>query len=104
MFCFASLRSKLSFMKIRPIEQKDNKHVAEIIRSVMTSYGAVGVGFSIEDPEVDMMYEAYSQLGAAYFVLESDEGEVIGCAGFGPLAGAESDICELKKMYYFAEG
>lgn len=76
--------------------------MANIIRSVMTSFGAVGPGFSIEDPEVDHMYEAYTKLGHAYYVLENEEGSVVGGCGIGPLVG-EKSYCELKKMYYLPE-
>jgi putative acetyltransferase len=44
---------------LRTIRPGDNPQVAGIIRSVMTEFGAVGPGFSIMDPEVDHMYEAY---------------------------------------------
>ncbi len=48
--------------KIRPIRPEDNPAVAQIIRQVMTEFGAVGCGFSIEDDEVDSMFEAYPAL------------------------------------------
>lgn len=41
----------------------------------------------------------YSQPGHAYWVVEY-EGEVVGGGGIAPLAGSESDICELQKMYF----
>ena len=41
----------------------------------------------------------YSQPGHAYWVVEFD-GEVVGGGGIAPLAGSESDICELQKMYF----
>lgn len=40
------------------------------------------------------------QTQCSIFVLEDEQGVVVGCAGFGPLPAAEPDICELKKMYY----
>ncbi|MBK7409679.1 MAG: GNAT family N-acetyltransferase [Saprospirales bacterium] len=86
----------------RPIQQADNAQVAHIIRTVMTEYGAVGEGFSIMDPEVDHMYEAYQIPRAGMYVIEK-AGRVLGCGGFGPLLGAETHICELKKMYFLPE-
>ncbi len=85
--------------QLRPIGQNDNPAVASIIRDVMTEYGAVGCGFSIQDPEVDAMYEAYTAPKAGFFVIEQ-RGVVLGCGGFAPLTGAAADICELRKMYY----
>jgi putative acetyltransferase len=72
---------------IRPIRREDNAVVARIIRDVMTEFGAVGCNFSIADPEVDAMCEAYPAPAAAFFVVESG-GRVLGCGGLGPLAGA----------------
>jgi putative acetyltransferase len=84
---------------LRPVEAKDNARVAEIIRTVMTEFGAVGKGYSIEDPEVDAMYEAYQSPDTVYYVVTLD-GEVMGCGGIAPLRGGEADTCELKKMYF----
>lgn len=84
---------------IRPITQADNDAVAAVIRTVMTEFGAVGAGYSIEDPEVDEMFATYSQKGHAFFVIDL-AGSVAGCGGIGTLADAPPDVCELKKMYF----
>lgn len=86
-------------IQIRQMVASDNLAIARIIRDVMTSYGLVGKGYSIMDPEVDHMYEQYIRKGANYWVLEMD-GEVLGGGGFGPLTGGESHECEVKKMYF----
>jgi len=86
----------------RPIRPDDNAQVAAIIRSVMTEFGAVGEGFSIMDPEVDHMYEAYQGARAEMYVIEK-AGKLLGCGGFGPLTGGEMHVCELKKMYFLPE-
>ena len=86
----------------RPMQAADNPAVATIIRQVMTEFGAVGSDYSISDPEVDAMYEAYPAPQAAFFVIEH-EGRVLGCGGMGPLAEGEPGVCELRKMYFLAE-
>ena len=86
-------------LSIRPIEQNDNLQMARIIREVMTAYGAVGDGFSINDVEVDQMYEYYQKTGCSYFVI-TDGVELLGGGGIGPLLGSEPGVCELKKMYF----
>lgn len=88
---------------LRPIRPEDNPGVARIIRAVMTEYGAVGPGYSIEDPEVDAMFEAYDSPRASFWVLEAAGGDLYGCGGIAPLRGGDPDTCELKKMYFFAE-
>ena len=85
--------------RIRPIRRSDNAAVARLIRDVMTEHGAVGCGFSIQDPEVDAMYEAYPAPRSAFHVIERG-GKVFGCGGMGPLAGGDAGVCELRKMYF----
>ncbi len=87
---------------IREIQPQDNVAVAALIRTVMAEYGATGEGYSINDPEVDAMFEAYDHEKAAFFVVEKNT-RVLGCAGIGPLAGGNADTCELKKMYFYSE-
>ena len=81
---------------IRPIAPADNAAMANIIRTVMTEFGASGPGFAIHDAEVDSMAESYAAPRCAYFVIERD-GVVSGGAGIAPL---KDDICELRKMYF----
>jgi putative acetyltransferase len=83
---------------IRPITLADNAAMANIIRTVMTEFGASGPGFAIHDTEVDRMAEAYAEPGRAYFVIERD-GVVSGGAGIAPLV---DDVCELRKMYFLS--
>lgn len=88
--------------EIRPVRPEDNEIVARIIREVMTEYACVGEGYSINDPEVDEIYEAYHNDRSAFFVL-TRQSTVIGCGGIGPLLGGDITICELKKMYFLPE-
>jgi putative acetyltransferase len=87
---------------IRPIRPADDSALAAIIREVMTSFGADVAGSSFHDAEVDAMCTNYSRPRAAYFVVE-EGGRVLGGGGIGSLAGAEADVCELRKMYFLPE-
>ena len=84
---------------IRNIEPRDDARMAQIIRTVMPEFGAVGDGFAINDPEVDWMSRAYAEPRCSYFVIEKD-GEVMGGAGVAPLIDGDEDVCELRKMYF----
>jgi putative acetyltransferase len=88
--------------RMRPIRSEDNSAVADIIREVMSEFGAVGCNYSSADPEVDAMYEAYPPPQAAFFVIEADD-RVLGCGGMGPLADGPAAVCELRKMYFLPE-
>lgn len=87
---------------IRPIEPRDDAAMAAVIRVVMTEFGAVGPGYSINDPEVDFLSRAYSSPRSAYFVVSDPAGHVLGGAGIAPLAGGAADTCELRKMYFLS--
>ncbi len=89
----------MSYFTIRPIESRDDAAMASIIRTVMPEFGAVGDGFAINDPEVDWMSRAYAEPRCAYFVVERD-GVVVGGGGVAPLVGGDSEVCELRKMYF----
>jgi putative acetyltransferase len=87
---------------IRPIRPGDDASVAAIIRTVMPEFGADGPGFAIHDAEVDAMSTTYTLPRALYLVVEMG-GRVVGGGGVAPLAGAEADVCELRKMYFLKE-
>ena len=93
----------ISYPYIRPIQQNDNLKMAQIIRQVMTEYGCVGCGYSIEDAEVDTMYETYNNEKSQFYVIEIREGEVSGGGGIAPLEGGDTETCELKKMYFLPD-
>lgn len=89
---------RLRGIEVRPIRSKDNAAMGTIIRNVMTEFGAVGKGYSIEDPEVSNMSKAYRIAGHAFYVA-TEGGSILGGAGIGPLTGGPQDVCELRKMY-----
>jgi putative acetyltransferase len=90
-------------MQIRNVEKRDDKSVAQLIRSVLTEYGANRPGFAWQDPELDHMTQAYARDDRCYKVLE-DEGKIVGAGGFGPFVCPEYEACcELQKMYLFPE-
>jgi len=86
---------------IRLISARDEAAVAALIRSVMPEFGACGPGFALQDAEVTAMAAAYGAPRSAYFVIEQ-AGEIVGGAGLAPLAGADFEVCELRKMYLHA--
>jgi putative acetyltransferase len=87
---------------IRPIQAQDNPGVAHLIRRVMPEFGASGPGFALHDPEVDQMFDTYSQSRHAYFVVHH-QGLILGGGGIAPLSGGDHEICELRKMYFMPE-
>jgi putative acetyltransferase len=84
---------------IRPISPGDDAAIAAVIRSVLPEFAASAAGSPLADAEVAAMSQAYCAPRSAYFVVEN-AGEVVGGAGIGPLAGAQFEVCELRKMYF----
>jgi len=96
--------SKTKSFQIRPIELTDNSSVAHIIRTVMTEFECVGEGYSINDPEVDAMFEAYDKENEMFYVIENESTKkLLGCGGIAHLKDAEPNVCELQKMYFLNE-
>lgn len=87
---------------LRTVRPDDDREVAALIRSVMSSFGACGDGFAINDAEVDGMHDAYRRARAAYYVVEA-AGRVVGGGGIAPLDGGPFHVCELRKMYCLPE-
>jgi putative acetyltransferase len=96
------MRQETDQFVIRPIAAADNQQMAVIIRQVMTEYGAIGPGFSINDPEVDAITDNYQDPSGAYWVIMEGD-KVLGGGGIGPLVGGDPKVCELKKMYFLPD-
>lgn len=87
---------------IREIQSADNVSVAKVIREVLEELNVPKVGTAYADPQLDFMFETYSEPRSAYFVVEKD-GKIVGCAGIAPLANGAPNVCELQKMYFLPE-
>jgi len=86
-------------LRLRPIQAADNTHIAGVIRDVSTEFGlSADKGFTVADPNLDHLFELYSEPNSAYWVVELD-GVIVGGGGVAPLQCSEVDICELQKMY-----
>ncbi|KZX75708.1 hypothetical protein A3715_22640, partial [Oleiphilus sp. HI0009] len=86
-------------MLIRNIEASDNSIVSQLIRDVLTEFGANRPGFAWQDPELDAMSHAYETPDRVYKVIDL-EGRVVGAGGIGPFLNNQYDrCCELQKMY-----
>lgn len=90
----------VSTLALRRLTAQDNPAIAAVIRQVSAEYGLTAdKGYTVADPNLDELYQLYSQPGHAYWVVEQD-GKVVGGGGIAPLACSEPDICELQKMYF----
>src|SRR4051794_6467710 len=90
-------------IKIRPIEPKDNPHLADIIRNVLREFKANRPGTVYFDDTTDHLYELFQGTRSIYHVAVMD-GDIIGGAGIYPTAGLDPDTCELVKLYLSPQG
>jgi len=89
--------------QIRPIQPQDNAKIAAIIRKVSKEFGlAPESGFAVADPVLDDLYTVYHQPNAQYWVIENEQGEILGGGGLSPLKG-DHTILEIQKMYFLPE-
>lgn len=87
-------------LRLRPLQEKDNPAIARVIREVSAEFGLTAdKGYTVADPNLDVLFQLYSQPRHAYWVVEQD-GQVVGGGGVAPLSCSDPDICELQKMYF----
>lgn len=87
-------------LRLRPLQEKDNPAIARVIREVSAEFGLTAdKGYTVADPNLDVLFQLYSQPRHAYWVVEQD-GQVVGGGGVAPLTCSDPDICELQKMYF----
>jgi len=88
---------------IRPIEQDDNAEMAQLIREVLTEFGANKPGTVFTDPTTDALFELFQTPKSHYFVAVS-EGKLVGGCGIFPTEGLPEGCTELVKLYVLKEG
>jgi putative acetyltransferase len=90
-------------LQVRPITAADNPLIARVIRDVSAEFGLTAdKGYTVSDPNLDRLFELYSEANSAYWIVEH-QGNVLGGGGVAPLACSAPDICELQKMYFLPE-
>lgn len=88
----------MSEFMMRPISDKDNEKLAEIIRSVLAEFKANRPGTVYFDPTTDDLYSLFKRDKAMYWVAEM-ENEIVGGAGIYPTENLPDGCCELVKLY-----
>lgn len=83
---------------IRPIEQRDNKKIADIIKTVCREYKVDWPGTVYTDPTTNDIYELFKTPRSAYWVAE-ENGKLIGGCGIYPTDGLPKHFAELVKFY-----
>lgn len=82
----------------RPIEEKDNKEIAEVIRNVFREFKIDTPGTVFFDPSTDNLAGLFREPGSVYWIAEED-GVIIGGCGVFPTKGLPDGCAELVKLY-----
>jgi putative acetyltransferase len=82
----------------RNIEKKDNKEIAELIRSVFREFGIDRPGTVYFDPTTDDLYSLFQTPGSIYWLAE-DNGKIIGGCGIYPTQNLPEGCAEVVKLY-----
>jgi putative acetyltransferase len=85
----------------RPIEEKDNKEIADLIRTVFREFDIHRPGTVYFDPTTDNLYELFRTPGSEYWIAEEDS-VIIGGCGVYPTPGLPEGCAELVKFYLSA--
>jgi putative acetyltransferase len=89
-------------ISIRSIQAADNSVIADIIRKILTEFGANKPGTVFFDPTTDDLFHLFSIPESAYFIVEADE-KIVGGSGVYPTPGLPQGCCELVKLYLLPE-
>ncbi len=82
----------------RELQPNDNEKIAAIIRKNLENAKLDIPGTAYFDVALDRLSDVYGQKDSRYFVVENNEGNVVGGIGFARFE-ALSDTAELQKLY-----
>lgn len=96
------MKNETSTFVVRPVEERDNKAIAAIIRAVLTEFNAAKCGTVYYDPTTDDLYQLFKKEKSAYYIAEVND-KVVGGCGVYPTDGLPEGCCELVKLYLLPE-
>lgn len=87
-------------MTIRPIEEKDDQAIAQIIKKSLEAVGLDQEGTAYTDPQLNHLTSYYSEAPKSQYFVMSSENKILGGAGYARLS---PEIAELQKCYVTKE-
>lgn len=89
-------------ISIETIQAGDNSPLAQLIRDVLTEFGANKPGTVFTDPTTDHLYELF-QVPQAYYFVAKENNRIAGGCGIFPTEGLPDGCVELVKLYLSAD-
>ena len=87
---------------IRPIQQGDNRALAETIKGVFHEFDATKEGTVYSDPTTNHLYELFQEKENAECWVAEEKGNILGCCGVYPTEGLPAGCAEIVKFYLSA--
>jgi len=85
-------------IRYRHIQKRDNREIADLIRSVFREFGIARPGTVYSDPTTDDLFTLFKIPGSVYWIAEEDD-TIIGGCGIYPTHGLPEGYAELVKLY-----
>ena len=85
-------------ISIEKIQPEDNMSIAQLIREVLTEFGANKPGTVFTDPTKDDLFTLFETSHSHYFVAK-ENGIIVGGCGIYPTEGLPDGCIELVKLY-----
>lgn len=86
-------------MHMRLLDESDVPTLSAVLRQCVADMGIFYSPYLTDPTALDGFYTQYQQPRSNYYVIEDDNGTVLGGGGYAPLTGAAS-ICEIQKLYF----
>ncbi len=86
---------KKTWPRLRPANNSDCEYIANLVYGILREYD-LKPDPACTDADIKDIEHSYFGQGGAFFVLETEDGSIIGAYGLYPV---EEQTCELRKMY-----
>ena len=86
---------EINNLRLRNARNTDCKQITDLVYGVLKEYG-LKPDPACTDADIKDVESSYFARGGKFFVLETEDGSIIGAYGLYPV---EEQTCELRKMY-----
>lgn len=86
---------KKTWPRLRPADNEDCDNIAGLVYSILREYN-LKPDPACTDADIKDIESSYFDRGGTFFVLEAEDGSIIGAYGLYPI---DKQTCELRKMY-----
>ena len=84
---------------IRPMLESDNAAMLSVIQTCVLEFGYTHSPYVVNAAEEGDIASHYANPKSRMYVLEAEDGSIVGGGGFAPLDGV-ADTCEIMQVYF----